>query len=155
MGLIKSTPTKFATSKFPALSQIIHSIPFAFQFLRNPSQTANNRNRIKPQPSNPEMNSTDKEHLLKQILWDYNIKTEDIESVLTGKMELAGHYTREMIFLKMLESYSWFTILQLLTPFDIRSLLTSNLIKKLRSPSLRKKYEFVQHRLHEIIATTG
>ena len=100
------------------------------------------------------METTDKNKLLNQIIWDYNISTEDIEAVLKGKKKLAGHYTREMLFQKMIESYSWFTIIQLFTPNEIQYLLTSQVISKLRSPSLRQKYEFVQNRLSQIIPVT-
>jgi hypothetical protein len=101
------------------------------------------------------METTEKKQLLNQILWDYNIPTEDIEAVLKGEKKLAGHYTREMLFQRMLESYSWFTIIQLFTPIEIQYLLTNQAISKLRSPSLRQKYEFVQKRLHQIIPVAG
>lgn len=101
------------------------------------------------------METKEKNKLLNQILWDYNIPIEDIEAVLKGKKKLAGHYTREMLFQRMLESYSWFTIIQLFTPIEIQYLLTNQAISKLRSPSLRQKYEFVQKRLHQIIPVAG
>ena len=101
------------------------------------------------------MEEIEKNKLLNQILWDYNISVEDIEAVLKSEKKLAGHYTREMLFRKMIESYSWFTIIQLITPKEIQSLLTSQTISKLRSPSLRQKYEFVQKRLHQIIPVAG
>lgn len=91
--------------------------------------------------------------VLKQVLWDYNIPIEDIDAVLRGDLNRAGHYNQEMIFLKLLESYPWFTILELISPDQINQLLTHQLIKKLRSPSLRQKYEFVQKRLQQVIPT--
>jgi hypothetical protein len=93
--------------------------------------------------------------ILKQILWDYNIPPEEVIAVFKGEKNLAGHYSRQMLFQKIIESYSWFTIIQLFTPNEIKYLLTSQTISKLRSPSLRKKYEFVQKRLQQIIPTTG
>ena len=101
------------------------------------------------------METTEKNKLLNQILWDYNISIEELDDVLTGKKTRAGHYTLEMLFQKMIETYSWFTIIQLFTPNDIQFLLTNQTISKLRSPSLRKKYEFVQKRLHQIIPAAG
>jgi hypothetical protein len=101
------------------------------------------------------MNQRERQKLLNQILWDYDISIEDIEAVLKCEKKIAGHYTREMLFQKVIESYSWFTILQLFTPNEIQFLLTNQAISKLRSPSLRQKYEFVQKRLHEIIPVAG
>ena len=101
------------------------------------------------------MNKQEQHAILKQILWDYNIPIGEIEAVLQGEKNMAGHYTREKLFQKLLESYPWFTIIQLFTPTEIQNLLTTNLIRKLRTPSLRKKYEIVQKRLQEIIPSTG
>ena len=101
------------------------------------------------------METTEKNRLFGQILWDYNISANDIESVLKGEKKLAGHYTREMLFQKMIESYSWFTILQLFSPQEVYQLLTRETISKLRSPQLRLKYEFVRKRLQQIISVAG
>lgn len=101
------------------------------------------------------METAKRDTVLKQILWDYAISVEDIEAVLQGDKKHAGHYNQEMIFLKILESYPWFTILQLFSPIQIKQLLTNKVIKKLRSPSLRQKYEFVYQRLHQAIPTAG
>ena len=100
------------------------------------------------------MDKSERKKLLSQIVWDYDISSDDIELVLIGKKELAGHYTRENLFRKIIESYPWFTVLQLFTPNEIKLLLTDQTIRRLRSPSLRKKYEFVQKRLSEIIPVT-
>jgi hypothetical protein len=101
------------------------------------------------------MDTSERNKILHQLIWDYNIPSEDIDAVIKGKKISAGHYTREMLFQKMIESYPWFTILQLFKPAEIKTLLTSRTITKLRSPSLRLKYEFVQKRLREVIPTTG
>jgi uncharacterized protein (DUF433 family) len=101
------------------------------------------------------MDTAKRNTVLKQILWDYSISAEDIDAVLRGELKQAGHYNQEMIFLKILESYPWFTILQLFSPIQIKYFLTSEVIKKLRSPSLRLKYEFVQQRLQQVVPTPG
>jgi hypothetical protein len=74
---------------------------------------------------------------------------------MNGKKTHTGHYTRPMLFRKIIETYPWFTVLQLFTPEDIRALLTEDVINKLRAPSLRKKYDFVFRRLQEIIPAAG
>ncbi len=101
------------------------------------------------------MNELERHTLLKQILWDYDIPVDSIEDVLKGEKSMAGHYTREMIFQKMIESFSWFTIVNFFTPGEIRQLLTHKVINNLRAPSLRKNYEFVRKRLQEIIPAAG
>lgn len=97
------------------------------------------------------MNRSERNKLLDQIIWDYNVSTKDINAVLLGEKERVGHFNREIIFQKLLESYSWFTIVQMLPPDYIKTLLNNQVVSKLRSPALRQKYEFVQKRLHQII----
>ena len=79
---------------------------------------------------------------------------EDLEEVLSGKKKLAGHYDRHLLFVKMLETYPWFTIIQFFTVDEIKLMHTDDAIKKLRMQSLRNKYEFVKKRLQEVIPTT-
>ena len=88
-------------------------------------------------------------------MWDYNIPAQDVEAVLLGKIEKAGHYDKQSIFIKLLESYSWFTVVQLFTPLEIKQLLTDDVVKKLRFKSLRTQYEFVQKRLQQIVPVAG
>ena len=101
------------------------------------------------------MNASERNKLLDQILWDYNVVPEDVDAVLMGEKNEVGHYNQEIIFQKLLESYSWFTIVQILPPDQIKKLLSNRVINKLRSPSLRQKYEFVQRRLQEVIPSSG
>jgi hypothetical protein len=101
------------------------------------------------------MDNRERAEIFRQIGWDYNISPSEIEDVLMSEKKNAGHYDRERLFIKMLESYSWFTVIQLFAPEEINDLLTKQVVNKLRSPSLRKKYEFVRERLQHIIQTTG
>lgn len=101
------------------------------------------------------MDHLEKRRLFRQILWDYNIPVEEIEAVFDGRKAMAGHYTRNMLFRKILETYPWFTIIQLFTPTQIQAFLTDDMIETLRIPSLRKQYEFVRKRLREVISPAG
>ena len=101
------------------------------------------------------METAERRKLLKQILWDYNLPEEEIEGVFKDENKTVKHYNREMLFLKIIESYPWFTVIQLFEPTEIKILLTTQVIKKLRSQSLRQKYEFVQKRLQQITPAAG
>ncbi len=90
-----------------------------------------------------------------QLAWDYNISANELAALIRGEKESAGHYTRSKIFKKILESYSWYTVLQLFTPAQIQELLTEDLIKSLRMPSLQHKYAFIRKRLQETLQVTG
>jgi len=88
-------------------------------------------------------------------MWDYNIPPGDIDALMKGDITTAGHYTREKLFIKILETLPWYTIINLFSLSEIRILLNKNLIANLRSPSLRKHYEFIRARLQDTLPTSG
>jgi len=101
------------------------------------------------------MDQKERIKIYEQLTWDYSISPEDIEAVLKGDKAHIGHFTQEKLFIRILETYPWFTIIQLFTVDEVQRLLTSRIVRRLRSPSLRKKYEFVRHRLQQIIPAAG
>ena len=62
-------------------------------------------------------------------MWDYSISPGDMEKLLNGKIEKAGHYTREKLFAKMLTGLPWYTIIQLLPVENVKIMLTDKLIQ--------------------------
>ena len=96
-----------------------------------------------------------KEKIYRQLMWDYNISPEEVDKLVNGEAEFAGHYNINRLFIKMLESFPWFTIVKIFEINTIAGLLTDQVINKLRTPALRKTYFYVKKRLHEIVPTTG
>jgi hypothetical protein len=101
------------------------------------------------------MTRTDKTALLQKVVWDYNIPVAEVIDLLEGEQSMTGHLNRSKLFIRILESFPWFTITELFSPEQIRILLEPGVIRKLKSPALRKKYEFIFKRLQEIIPVTG
>ena len=89
--------------------------------------------------------------LMKGLMWDYSIEPEICLDVLEGKREKAGHYTEATLFKKLLESYSWYTVLSILPPERILHLLTDKTISSLRFKSLSERYEFLRSRLQSAL----
>ena len=85
--------------------------------------------------------------LVKKILWDYNISLDKVVDVIDGKREYAGHYNREKLFIKVLESFSWTTVLDIFSLSDVKELLTPGVVSKLRTPSLRDRYDNIRKKL--------
>jgi len=98
---------------------------------------------------------SEKSKIFNQMAWDYKISPEDLEAVLLDKKGKAGHYSKMDIFKKLVESYPWFTILNILPVESVQELLSDELIQKLRSASLRSKYTYVKSRLQSIIPAAG
>jgi len=89
--------------------------------------------------------------IYKQIMWDYDIPKEDVEKLLSGESERAGHYTINSMFVKMLQALTWYSLLGVLGKAKIMELLTHENIKKLRFKSLQEQYTYVRARLFELV----
>jgi len=88
---------------------------------------------------------------LQSVMWDYPISVSDMEKLLDGKIDRAGHYTRETLFAKMLIGLPWFTIIKLLPVEKIRDMLTDDVIKSLWPKSVQTQYRYVKNRLQEAL----
>ncbi len=92
-----------------------------------------------------------KEEIYRLLMWDYDITPEEIDKLIKGETDHAGHYDLKALFRKMLESLPWFTILKIFDTETIKNLLNDTLLSKLRTDSLKEKYSYVKTRLQEII----
>jgi hypothetical protein len=100
------------------------------------------------------MNKQQRHKILQSLMWDYSIPISDIERLLDGKIERAGHYNREKLFAKMLEGLPWYTIIRLFPMESIRKMLTDEVIGSLWPKSVQQQYKYVRKRLQEIIPDT-
>jgi hypothetical protein len=97
------------------------------------------------------MDQQQRHKALQSVMWDYPISVSDMEKLLDGKTERAGHYTRETLFAKMLIGLPWFTIIKLLPVEKIREMLTDDVIETLWPRSVQKQYRYVKKRLQETL----
>lgn len=97
------------------------------------------------------MDKQQRHKVLKSVMWDYSISSNDMEKLLDGKIDKAGHYTREKLFVKMLTGLPWYTIIQLLPVENVKELLTDEVIAVLWPKSVQKQYKYVRKRLQEAL----
>jgi len=101
------------------------------------------------------MNKQQRHKILKSVMWDYSISAEQMEALLDGRIDKAGHYSREKLFAKILLGLPWYTILQLFPVGLIREMLTDEVIGSLWPRSVQKQYEYVRKRLQEALPDPG
>ena len=58
------------------------------------------------------MDKQQRHKMLESVMWDYSITAGEMEELLDGKIDKAGHYTRKQLFAKMLTGLPWYTIIQ-------------------------------------------
>lgn len=96
-----------------------------------------------------------KEQILQKLIWDYSYSTDELNKLLTGEINQLGHLTKRTLFVRAMESLSWFSVLELFGAKEVLRFLNEGTINEIRSRALRKRYEFTKTRLHQIISTTG
>ena len=101
------------------------------------------------------MDKEQRHKVLQSVMWDYSISTNDMEELLDGKIDKAGHYTREKLFAKVLTGLPWYTIIQLLPVEKVKVMLTDEVIRTLWPKSVQEKYEYVRKRLQEALPDSG
>ncbi|MBC8402695.1 MAG: hypothetical protein H8E14_14510 [Candidatus Marinimicrobia bacterium] len=97
----------------------------------------------------PNKLSAKSNQIIKRLIWDYNIKPEAVYQVLIGERERVNHWDFEHIFLRSLERLGWYDLLNLLGEKRLKDKLTPDIIKQLRNPELRTKYERLYKILHQ------
>jgi hypothetical protein len=88
-------------------------------------------------------------------MWDYSISVPEMEDLLDGKIEKAGHYSRENLFVKILKGLSWYNVIQLMPAENVKKMLTDEVIEKLWPESVKKQYKYVRKRLQETLPDPG
>lgn len=91
---------------------------------------------------------------LKMAFWDYNYSEEDLYAVLFEDAEV-GYLSKERIYQRLLETYSWYQILEIIPIERIKSILTDEIIYKLRGKSLQQRYFHVARILRKTTLSTA
>ena len=86
----------------------------------------------------------DKQLIYRQLMWDYDISPEDIDKLIKGEIQYAGHYDINSLFIKILNNFPWYTVIEILPIELVKKLLTDENINKLRFKSIRNQYAKLQ-----------
>lgn len=86
--------------------------------------------------------------ILSMLNWDYNVSPEDMLAVIEGKLDVAGPFTRERIFLRSLERLPWHRISGLWGADLSERMLTTDIIRKIWPESRRGQLERLEKILH-------
>ena len=85
---------------------------------------------------------------VKSVIWDYNIDPYEYYLIALGEKKIAGYITKERALIRIFERLSWYELLSLFDIEFIKDNLTTELISKLRSDQLKRKYELIRKVLY-------
>lgn len=97
------------------------------------------------------MTSRNKDMYYKCLMRDYNIPAEDVRAVFLGEKEKAGHYDAHGLFKKMIESFTWYIVKDIMPLPRIKELLNDFDLNTLRDKRLSEHYAFIGSKLEELI----
>ena len=70
---------------------------------------------------------------LKRLSWDTNLSEEELEELFTGEKSLIRGISTQNIYVKLLSSYSWYTLLRIIGKEKLGEILTNNTINNASS----------------------
>jgi hypothetical protein len=83
----------------------------------------------------------EKLEIVKGLNWDYDVSPEDLLAVVEGRLDHAGPFDRERLFVRSLERVPWHRIVGLWGKELAQSLLRPDIIKRVWMTSRRDKLE--------------
>ncbi|HDR67484.1 MAG TPA: hypothetical protein ENN61_00380 [Bacteroidaceae bacterium] len=86
------------------------------------------------------MSPTQIKKQLAKAFWDVNVDPDELFLLLTGEKNQSGHITKERLLRRLMETYSWYQILEIVPGHQLHSLLDEQVISKLRTKTLQKRY---------------
>jgi len=86
---------------------------------------------------------------LAKAFWDVNVDPGELYLLLTGEIDQTGHITKERLFRRLMETYSWYQILEIVPGDKLESMLNEQIIEQLRSKTLQKRYATLAEILRE------
>ncbi len=79
--------------------------------------------------------------LLKQIYWDRNVARENIYMILNKEQDEYNGITLAHIYSRLLQSYSWYTILDIVGLNQVPDILAEEVLSTIWNKDLRIKYQ--------------
>lgn len=100
--------------------------------------------------------SSEIEAIIQKAFWDYDIDPEWVISVLEGSIPGKGFFTRDRLFLRLIERLPWYDLVRILGIEYIKNNLSPAIIFLIRNKTLRERYELIRKILYgEIISPSG
>jgi hypothetical protein len=80
--------------------------------------------------------------IMTSLNWDYITSPEDMLAVAEGKIDKAGPFDRNFLFVRFLERVPWHRLIAFWGVDAVKELYTPEIARRLFPRDLRKKYDF-------------
>ena len=80
-----------------------------------------------------------------EAFWDVELDAEQLGRLLRGEIERIGHIDRVSLYRRLLMTYDWYTLLNLIPPDRLREALGEPVLKGIHPASLRDRYLYARN----------
>ena len=89
------------------------------------------------------MNEQQRKVYLKKAFWDTNCSSDDLSLILEKKKQNVMGVTLAKLYLRLLETYSWHKLIDIVPEEQLQEMLSDDIINNLRSEKLRIRFHNV------------
>ena len=90
------------------------------------------------------LTTSEKEKILSRLFWDIEISQMDVDELLDEKFRTIENIESQQFFSRLLTSCNWYTLLKLMPPKKLRSILSNPILNKLFPKDLKEKYIYAR-----------
>lgn len=94
------------------------------------------------------MEIEEKKKYLKKAFWDRQISGDDLLAILEKRMETSHDVTLPKLYVRLMETFSWYKLLELVPRTQLMELVSSDNIQKIRFNTLKSRYQNVARILY-------
>jgi hypothetical protein len=87
--------------------------------------------------------------ILSKINWDTQLSNDDLYRIFNGSESHIGGIDKNWIYLRILNTFNWYTVLKIFPEKELAFLLSDEVINNLFPRQLRNKYQHVRSALFE------
>jgi hypothetical protein len=84
----------------------------------------------------------EKINILSSLNWDYTTSPEDMLAVAEGRLDKAGPFDRDFLFLRFLERVSWHRLIAFWGVEQVKELYTPELARRIWPRERRRHFDF-------------
>ena len=90
------------------------------------------------------LTTSEKEKILSRLFWDIEISQMDVDELLDEKFLTIEDIESQQFFIRLLTSCNWYTLLRLMPPKKLQSILSNPILNKLFPKDLKEKYIYAR-----------
>jgi len=92
---------------------------------------------------------------LKMAFWDVNYSVDTLYDILTKKIENEGSMSKDRIYQRLLETFSWYKILEIVPRAQINEALEEKIVNKIWYKGIKERYKNAGRILREITLSSS